>query len=225
MVSQRLIKLYYDKLKKPTIIYGLVLHPFMIDDKIRWEYENPNDVSFVTNVVEGHLEEMLHDFLVLAGISNSTYPHTSIDWRQLSRDYCKLTEDDVHISRNLSNKINQQCDRLNSIKLTDDGKVLTADCYVKDWSIEYPDTEALYVHVVLELSNPQIEEIGEIDNDTLSEFLEEFMHNDTSSEQETDLLWQIIREVYNEKNMFDDDYMYNVGLIKYYDSFGNNLLN
>jgi hypothetical protein len=51
------------------------------------------------------------------------------------------------------------------------------------------------------------------------------MHNDTSSEQETDLLWQIIREVYNEKNMFDDDYMYNVGLIKYYDSFGNNLLN
>ena len=225
MVSQRLIKLYYDKLKKPTIIYGLVLHPFMIDDKIRWEYENPNDVSFATNVVEGHLEEMLHDFLVLAGISNSTYPHTSIDWRQLSRDYCKLTEDDVHISRNLSNKINQQCDRLNSIKLTDDGKVLTADCYVKDWSIEYPDTEALYAHVVLELSNPQIEEIGEIDNDTLSEFLEEFMHNDTSSEQETDLLWQIIREVYNEKNMFDDDYMYNVGLIKYYDSFGNNLLN
>lgn len=225
MVSQRLIKLYYDKLKKPTIIYGLVLHPFMIDDKIRWEYENPNDVSFATNVVEGHLEEMLHDFLVLAGISNSTYPHTSIDWRQLSRDYCKLTEDDVHISRNLSNKINQQCDRLNSIKLTDDGKVLTADCYVKDWSIEYPDTESLYFHVTLELSNPQIEEIGEIDNDTLSEFLEEFMHNDTSSEQETDLLWQIIREVYNEKNMFDDDYMYNVGLIKYYDSFGNNLLN
>lgn len=225
MVSQRLIKLYYDKLKKPTIINGLVLHPFMIDDKIRWEYENPNDVSFATNVVEGHLEEMLHEFLSLAGLATITNANNGLDWSQLSRDYCKLTEDDVHISRNLSNKINQQCDRLNSIKLTDDGKVLTADCYVKDWSIEYPDTGVICVHVVLELSNPQIEEIGEIDNDTLSEFLDEFMYNDTSSEQETDLLWQIIREVYNEKNMFDDDYMYNVGLIKYYDSFGNNLLN
>ena len=223
MVSQRLIKLYYDKLKKPTIIYGLVLHPFMIDDKIRWEYENPNDVSFATNVVEGHLEEMLHDFLVLAGISNSTYPHTSIDWRQLSRDYCKLTEDDVHISRNLSNKINQQCDRLNSIKLTDDGKVLTADCYVKDWSIEYPDTEALYVHVVLELSNPQIEEIGEIDNDTLSEFLEEFRYNDTSQEQETNLLWEIIIPIMDDPNMYDRDYMFSVGLIEFYDNFGDKL--
>ena len=228
MVSQRLIKLYYDKLKKPTIIYGLVLHPFMIDDKIRWEYENPNDVSFTTNVVEGHLEEMLHDFLVLAGISNSTYPHTSINWSELSRDYCKLSKSDVHISRNLSNKINQQFDRLNTIKLNDDGLTLTSDCYVRDWSIEYPDTEALYFHVSLELTNPRISGgVGpeEVDYDTVSQFLEEFMHNDTSSEQETDLLWQIIREVYNEKNMFDDTYMFNVGVIKYYDSFGNNLLN
>ena len=228
MVSQRLIKLYYDKLKKPTIIYGLVLHPFMIDDKIRWEYENPNDVSFTTTVVEGHLEEMLHDFLRLAGMTNGWDGTSGLDWRELSQNYCKLTEDDVHIGKDLSNKINQQCDRLNTIKLVDDGLTLISDCYVRDWSIEYPDTEALYFHVSLELTNPRISGgVGpeEVDYDTVSQFLEEFMYNDNSSEQETDLLWQIIREVYNEKNMFDDDYMYNVGLIKYYDSFGNNLLN
>ena len=105
----------------------------------------------------------------------------------------------------------------------DDGKVLTADCYVRDWSIEYPDTEALYVHVDLELSNPQIEEIGEVDNDTLSEFIEEFRYNDTSQEQETDLLWDIIRPIMDNKNMFDRDYMFGVGLIKFYDNFGDNL--
>ena len=73
MVSERLIKLYYEKLKKPTIIYGLVLHPFMVDNKIKWEVENPNDVSFSSDVVEGHLEEMLHDFLTLAGLASITH--------------------------------------------------------------------------------------------------------------------------------------------------------
>ena len=228
MVSQRLIKLYYDKLKKPTIINGLVLHPFMVDNKIKWEVENTNDVSFASTVVEGHLEEMLHYFLRLAGITNGYNPTSGLDWRELSQNYCKLTEDDVYIGRDFSNKINQQCDRLNTIKLVDDGLTLISDCYVRDWSIEYPDTEGLYFHVSLELTNTRISgSLGpeEVDYDTVSQFLEEFMHNDNSSEQETDLLWQIIREVYNEKNMFDDTYMFNVGVIKYYDSFGNNLLN
>jgi len=228
MVSERLIKIYYDKLKKPTIIYGLVLHPFMIDNKIIWEVENPNDVSYSSNVVEGHLEEMLHNFLTLAGIVKGYSTNPGVDWRELSQNYCRLSESDVHIGKDLSNKINQQCDRFNSIRLKDDEQVLTADCYVKDWSIEYPDTEALYFHIVLELTNPRISGNSgpeEVDYDTVSQFLEEFMYNDTSSEQETDSVWQIIREVYNEKNMFDDTYMYYVGLIKYYDSFGNNLLN
>ena len=228
MVSERLIKIYYDKLKKPTIIYGLVLHPFMIDNKIIWEVENPNDVSFSSNVVEGHLEEMLHNFLTLAGIVKEYSTSPSVNWRELSQNYCRLSKSDVHISKDLSNKINQQCDRFNSIRLKDDNLTLTSDCYVKDWSIEYPDTEALYFHVSLELTNPRISgNVGpeEVDYDTVSQFLEEFMYNDTSSEQETDSVWQIIREVYNEKNMFDDTYMYYVGLIKYYDSFGNNLLN
>jgi hypothetical protein len=223
MVSQRLIKLYYDKLKKPTIMHGLVLHPFMVDNKLKWEVENPNDVSFASNVVEGHLEEMLYNFLRLAGVADINNPSINLNWRELSINYCKLIESDVHISRDLSNKINQKCDRLNSIKLYDDGKVLTADCYVRDWSIEYPDTEALYVHVALELSNPQIVEIGEIDNDTLSEFIEEFRYNETSQEQETDILWEIIREINIQKNMFDDVYMFSVGLIEFYDNFGNKL--
>ena len=227
MVSQRLIKLYYDKLKKPTIMYGLVLHPFMVDNKIKWEVENPNDVSFASNVVEGHLEEMLHDFLRLAGITNGYNPTSGLDWRELSQNYCKLTEDDVHIGKDLSNKINQQCDRLNTIRLKDDNLTLTSDCYVRDWSIEYFDTEALYFHVSLELTNTQIGrgfEPEEVDYDTVSQFLEEFMYYDNSSEQETDLLWNIIRVITEEKNMFDDVYMYSVGLIKYYDSFGYNLI-
>jgi len=61
---------YYNKLKKPTIIHGLVLHPFIVDDRIIWEVENPNDVSYSSTVIEGHLEEMLYEFLELAGVVN-----------------------------------------------------------------------------------------------------------------------------------------------------------
>jgi hypothetical protein len=223
MVSQRLIKLYYDKLKKPTIMFGLVLHPFMVDNKIKWEVENPNDVSFASDVVEGHLEEKLHGFLTLAGLATITHANDGLDWSELSRNYCKLTESDVYISKETRDKINKSLENFNEIELYD-GETLISECFVKNWSIEYPDTESLYVHVALELSNPQIEEIGEIDNDTLSEFIEEFHYNDTSQEQETDILWEIIREINSQKNMFDDTYMFSVGLINFYDTFGNKLV-
>ena len=112
MVSERLIKLYYNKLKKPTIIYGLVLHPFMIDDKIRWEYENPNDISFASTVVEGHLEEMLHDFLTLAGLTNVYPTNSGLNWTELSINYCKLTKSDVYINKEIRNKVNEAFENL-----------------------------------------------------------------------------------------------------------------
>jgi hypothetical protein len=217
MNKNRLLSLFLKDLEPPVNVNGLILNPQVGFDSITWEIENPNNLSYSTEVVEGYLQELLYQFQITTGTKDLP------EWKNCWNKYCKVNDSDVYINRELSNKINQQCDRLNSIKLIDDGKVLTADCYVRDWSIEYPDTEALYVTVDLELSNPQIEEIGEIDNDTLSEFLEDFRYNDTSQEQETDLLWDIMRPIMDNKNMFDRDYMFSVGLLKFYDNFGDNL--
>jgi hypothetical protein len=222
MVSQRLIKLYYDKLKKPTIINGLVLHPFMVDNKIKWEVENPNDVSFASTVIEGHLEEILHGFLTLAGISNSTYPHTSIDWRQLSRDYCKLTEDDVYISEKTRNKINDSLENLNKISLVDGSNILDSECVVKNWSLEYPDTEALYFHLDLELFNPKIDGV-DVDDDELQDFIQSFIYDDDSNELEQDIISNVMRVIYEESNLLDHDYMFISPVIGYFDTFGNGL--
>ena len=217
MVSQKLIKLYYDKLKKPTIIYGLVLHPFMIDDKIRWEYENPNDVSFSSDVVEGHLEEMLHDFLTLAGLVSN-----SLDWSQLSRDYCKLTKSDVYINKEIRNKINRSFDDFKEIKLNDGGSILIAECFIKNWSIEYPDTESLYFHLDLELFNPKINDIDS-DDDELQDFIQSFIYDPDSSEQEQDLISEQMSIIYEERNLIDRDYMFIMPVIGYFDTFGNGL--
>ena len=222
MVSERLIKLYYEKLKKPTIIYGLVLHPFMVDNKIKWEYENPNDVSFATTVVEGHLEEMLHDFLTLAGLASITHVNNGLDWSQLSRDYCKLTKSDVYISEKTRNKINDSLENLNKISLVDGSNILNSECIIKNWSLEYPDTEALYCHLDLELYNPKIEG-KEVDNDTLQDYIQSFIYDDDAHEQEYEIIGNVSSIVRDEKNLFDNDYMFVQPIIGYYDSFGNGL--
>lgn len=222
MVSQRLIKLYYDKLKKPTIIYGLVLHPFMIDDKIRWEYENPNDVSFATNVVEGHLEEMLHEFLSLAGLATITHANNGLDWSQLSKDYCRLSKDDVHVSKNTRNKINKALENLDKIRLEDGSVILNSECVVKNWSLEYPDTEALYFHLDLELFNPVIDG-NNVDDDELQEFIQSFVYDEDANEQEQDIISDVMSVIYEEPNLLDHDYMFIAPVIGYYDTFGNGL--
>ena len=222
MVSQRLIKLYYDKIKKPTIIYGLVLHPFMIDNKIKWEYENPNDVSFSTNVVEGHLEEMLHDFLSLAGLATITNANNGLDWSQLSKDYCRLSKEDVYVSKNTRNKINEVLDNLNKIKLADGRIILDSECVVLNWSIEYPDTDALYFHLDLELFNPKIDGV-DIDEDELQDFIQSFIYDTDSSEQEVDLISDVMTVIYREPNLLDHDYMFIAPVIGYFDTFGNGL--
>ena len=217
MVSQKLIKLYYDKLKKPTIIYGLVLHPFMIDDKIRWEYENPNDVSFSSDVVEGHLEEMLHDFLTLAGLVSN-----SLDWSQLSRDYCKLTKSDVYINKKTRNNINKSLENLNKIRLVDGSIILNSECLIKNWSLEYPDTEALYFHLDLELFNPRIDGV-DVDDDELQDFIQSFVYDDDANEQEQEIISDVMSVIYGEPNLIDHDYMFIMPVIGYFDSFGNGL--
>lgn len=217
MNINQLLQLFFKFIKPPVNINGLILTPHFEGILIKWDIENPNNISYSTQVAEGHIQELLYNFQITTGTKDLP------EWKNCWNKYCKVIDSDVYIYRELSNKINQQCDRLNSIKLIDDGKVLTADCYVRDWSIEYPDAEALYVNVDLELSNPQIEEIGKIDNDTLSEFLEDFRYNDTSQEQETNLLWDIMRPIMDNPNMFDRDYMFSVGLLKFYDNFGDNL--
>jgi hypothetical protein len=217
MSKNRLLKLFLNYLNPPVDINGLILNPQVGFDSIIWDIENPDNLSYSTEVVEGYLQELLYQFQISTGTKDLP------EWKNCWDKYCRVNDSDVYINRELSNKINQQCDRLNSIKLIDDGKVLISDCYVRNWSIEYPDTEALYVNVALELSNPQIEKIGEIDNDTLSEFIEEFRYNVTSQEQETDLLWEIIIPIMDDPNMYDRDYMFSVGLIEFYDNFGDKL--
>jgi len=48
-----------------------VLDPQLKDDSIEWKVENPNDLSYSNFVVDGHLEEMLYNFMVMTGTKDN----------------------------------------------------------------------------------------------------------------------------------------------------------
>jgi hypothetical protein len=194
----------------------------MVDNKIKWEVENPNDVSFSSDVVEGHLEEMLHDFLTLAGLASITHVNNGLDWSQLSRDYCKLTKSDVYISEKTRNKINDSLENFNQIRLADGSNILNSECVVLNWSIEYPDTEALYFHLDLELFNPVIDG-NFVEDDELQEFIQSFVYDDDANEQEQEIISDVMTVIYGEPNLLDHDYMFIMPVIGYFDTFGNGL--
>jgi len=99
---------------------------------------------------------------------------------------------------------------------------LIAECFIRNWALEYIDKEALGFHLDLELSNPKIDN-EDVDDDTLQDYIQSFIYDDDSPDQESDIIWRAASIVQNEKNLFDNAYMYTQAIIGYYDSFGNPL--
>jgi hypothetical protein len=93
---------------------------------------------------------------------------------------------------------------------------------VGNWSLEYPDTDALYFHLDLELSNPKIND-EDVDDDTLQDFIQSFVYDDDANEQEQEIISDVMTVIYGEPNLLDHDYMFIMPVIGYFDTFGNGL--
>jgi hypothetical protein len=216
----KLLKLFIKAIGSPVNINGLLLYPQLNEDNIEWEIENPKDVSYSNFVVDGHIEEIFYDFMGMTGTKDNPIWGTDIYTK-----YCRLGNVRYfYINQELRDKINNKCNKLTSIKL-EDGETLNSECYVLNWDIGYESSEMFNFYISLELTNPKID--GEdVDDDTLEAFIKEFTYepiNNTSGEQELDLVWHIITTIIDDKNMYDSTYMYSQAVIGYFDRFGNGL--
>jgi len=126
-----------------------------------------------------------------------------------------------YINQELRQKINDKCSDFTSIELHDDEK-LNSECYVMNWDIGYEDSEMFNFYLSLELTNPKIDSV-DVDDDTLHEFIQNFLYNETAQEQELDLVWDIVSLIIDNKNMYDSTYMFSNAVIGYFDQFGNGL--
>jgi hypothetical protein len=217
MNKDKLLRLFLKTIDTPLNINGLLLYPQLNKDSIEWDIENPNDISYSNFVVDGHLEESLYDFMVMTGTKDLP------EWgKDIYEKYCRVGNIRYfYINQELRQKINDKCSNFTSIELHDEEK-LNSECYVLNWDIGYEDHEMFNFYLSLELTNPMING-GEIDDDALGEFIESFVYNESAQEQELDLVWHIITEIINNKNMYDSTYMYSNAVIGYFDRFGNGL--
>ena len=217
MNKDKLLRLYLKTIDSPLNINGLLLYPQLNEDSIEWEIENPNDISYSNFVVDGHLEELFYEFMVMTGTKDLP------EWgKDIYEKYCRVGNIRYfYMNQELRQKINDKCSNFTSVELHDEEK-LNSECYVLNWDIGYEDHEMFNFYLSLELTNPMING-GEIDDDALGEFVENFVYNETAQEQELDLVWHIITEIIDNKNMYDSTYMYSNAVIGYFDRFGNGL--
>jgi len=217
MNKDKLLKLFIKDLDPPVNINGLLLNPTLKPDFVEWEIENPNDISYSNFVIDGHLEEKLYDFMVMTGTKDRE------EWgKDIYEKYCRVGNVRYfYINQELRDKINDKCSKFTSIELRDDEK-LNSECYVLNWDIGYEDSEMFNFYLSLELTNPKING-EEVDDDTLGEFIKSFTYNDTATEQELDSIWDIVTIIIDNKNMYDNTYMYSNAVIGYFDQFGNGL--
>jgi hypothetical protein len=217
MNKNKLLSLYLKYLNPPVNIHGLILHPKLVDESIKWKLVNPDDLSYNVGVINGYIEETLYNFMKMTGTID--IPEFS-DWPK----YCKLSAnpDKTYVNKELRTKINNACNNFNTIELIDDGRELVSDCFVKDYDFNYQNPESFNFYISLELTNPKID--GEdVNDDFLEDFFKEFIYNETSTDQELDIFWNIIRIVFDYPTMYDNSYMYSNAIVGYFDSFGNSL--
>jgi len=217
MNKDKLLKLFIKDLEPPVNINGLLLNPTLKPDFIEWEIENPNDISYSNLVIDGHIEELLYNFMVMTGTKD--LPEWGTD---IYEKYCRVGNVRYfYINQELRDKINDKCSDFTSIEIFD-GDKLNSECYVLNWDIGYEDGEMVNFYLSLELTNPKING-EEVDDDTLGEFIKSFIYNETAIEQELNSIWGIITIIIDNKNMYDNTYMYSNAVIGYFDQFGNNL--
>jgi len=213
----RLLPIYIKQLDIPVNIHGLLLYPQLNDDSIEWEIKNPNDLSYSNFVVDGHLEEMLYNFMVMTGTKDMPVWGSNI-----YEKYCRVGNVRYfYINQELRDEINAKCNNFTSIKLEDD-EFLNSECYVMNWDIGYEDSEMFNFYLSLELTNAKING-EEVDDDTLQDFIQNFIYSNMAQEQELDAVWDIVSTIMDNKNMYDNTYMFSNAVIGYFDRFGNGL--
>jgi hypothetical protein len=213
---EKLIGMYYKSLKKPTNINGLLLYPFMEDGNIRWEYDNQNNVSFNIDTIEGYLEQLIYDFFKLVGLEP--------DFRELTPKYCKIdSPKTLYITNELKSKLEKSLSKIKTIYLFDGEENFKCDSQMINWELKRQDTESLSLYVSFKIYNASIDK-EPVDDIKASMWLQEFTYSDEAMESEEDVIHEATSIIYNEKNIYDSDYMYVNTVLDYYDTEGNPML-
>jgi len=195
---EEIFKLFYNSLEKPIDIKGILLFPYIEDDKIVWRYDNPADLSFNTYVLETCIEDLFYDFCKQAEMT--LVPTFPIFW---DIDSPKT----LYINEELKSKIEQSLLEIKDLSYWDDNNSnLVCKSQMDYWELSQEFSETIFLEVGFNLYDIFIDNVP-VDSIKANKWLEGYMHAENAIVEGEYLLDGIKYIISEEETLLDESYM------------------
>lgn len=192
------IKLFYDSLEKPIYFKGILLIPFIEEDKIIWKYENPSNLSFNTYVLETYIEDLFCDFCEEAEFTN--VPSFPIFWDIDSP--IKL-----YINQELKSKIEKSLLEIKDLSLwLNNNSNLVCKSQMDYWELSQEFSETIFLEVGFNLYDIFIDNES-VNTFKASKWIENYYNKVTAFLEGQQLLDEIEYILTDEETLLDESYM------------------
>jgi hypothetical protein len=195
---EEIVKLFYNSLEKPIDIKGILLFPYIEDDKIVWRYDNPADLSFNTYVLETCVEDLFYDFCKQAEII--LIPTFPIFW---DIDSPKT----LYLNKELKSKIEQSLLEIKDLSLSlNNNSNLVCKSQMNYWELSQEFSETIFLEVGFNLYDIFIDNES-VNTFEASKWIENYYNKVTAFLEGQQLLDEIEYILSDEETLLDESYM------------------
>lgn len=213
-MNKRLLELYINKvLKGRLVIHGLILIPEIIDGKLFWILENPNDISYSRFAVKNLIEQSLEDFFNL-----TTDPFSQLKFgrrKDIEKNLINLSSDikELYISSKLRNEIKNEMREEVTVKFgeymfTVQGFHYSLTSYHEEVTFETD----MMIKKIENLSTGET-----LDKKQIEKLLEKIHNDDYQMDLYEVVSWHIGKLIYRSPTIFDQEESYFRDYVTFYD--------
>ncbi len=194
---EEIFKLFYNSLEKPIDIKGILLSPFLENDKIVWKFDNPGDISFSIYILESYLKDLFYAFCKQAEMT--LVPSLPIFW---DIDSPKT----LYINEELKSKIEQSLLDINNLVLCYDNTYLECNSQLFNWELSQEDPETIFLVVNFKLFDIFIDN-DSVDSTKAIEWIEEYYYEGDANIDAEQLLDPTSFIILEEELISDESFM------------------
>lgn len=195
---EKIFKLFYNSLEKPINVKGILINPNIEEDKIVWKYENPNNLSFSTYILETYIEDLFCDFCEQAEFTK--VPSFPIFWDIDS----PVT---LYINEELKSEIEKLLLEIKDISLwLNNNSNLECKSQMDYWKLSQEFSETIFLEVRFNLYDIYIDNES-VSTIKASKWIQNYYYKDTAFLEGQQLLDEIEYIISEEETMYDESYM------------------
>jgi len=222
VLNGRVLSLFYDKFlsSKSKNYHGLEYTVKLDDDgQINIDFKNPKKLSYNPEVLLGHVEELIVDFLRLFGRSSDYWDQPLF---KTLKEKFRLTVDgssdkQVYLNEKDLNKCRMAAKTIHEFKLED----FYSPCVV-EYDYADSDGESILVSLKVKLLKPEFK--GKfVEDDELKLALREVLYGDYGQDYEHEFGGPVLSVFWNNPLLIDQDYMWTGPTLQILDKHGRHI--